>query len=83
MLIWLGKNVFGIYILQRIPMIILKNLNNGIYVERKYVFIISCFIATLFITVIFNGILKKVDMLMFKKKSDVSKGKRDESGKVF
>lgn len=83
MLIWLGKNVFGIYILQRIPMIILKNLNNGIYVERKYVFIISCFIATLFITVIFNSILKKVDMLMFKKKSDVSKGKRDESGKVF
>lgn len=78
MLVWLGKNVFGIYILQRIPMLILKNLNDGIYVERKYVFIISCFIATLFITMIFNGILQKVDMLMFKKKVDASKGRQDE-----
>lgn len=67
MLIWFGKNVFGIYIWQRVPMIILKNLRGGIYTERTYVFIFSCFIATIFITMIFNYILKKVDSRLFKK----------------
>lgn len=64
-LLWFGKNVFGIYILQRIPMNILKYFRGGIYVERTYVFILSCFLATIFLTVIFNYVLEKVDKRMF------------------
>ena len=44
-LMWCGKNLFGLYILQRIPMIVLKEVGLASY--NKYLF----FFASLAITV--------------------------------
>ncbi len=49
-LMWLGMNVFPIYIYQRIPMIAIGNLAGGDFVcNYPYVFVFVCSIATLII----------------------------------
>ena len=53
---WMGENLFELYILQRLPMLILKNYM--FVVEKKffinYVYVIACFIITLMISVIYR-----------------------------
>ncbi|WP_022779311.1 acyltransferase family protein [Butyrivibrio sp. AE3009] len=46
---WLGKYVFEIYILQRIPMMLLKNV-----VENKYVYFVVCFVITIVLSIVFK-----------------------------
>ena len=49
-LLWLGINVFPIYIYQRIPMIAMTKLfGDGFVSSRPYVFVLICMIATFFI----------------------------------
>lgn len=59
-----GSHVFSIYILQRIPMIILSNL--GLNTTNKYAFVIICFAVTVGIAVLFDRITDKLDKKIFK-----------------
>lgn len=52
LLSWFGNHVFSVFILQRIPMMILHHM--GIAAEHKYFFIIITFIITVFIAQIFD-----------------------------
>ena len=54
-LFYLGKNLFPLYILQRIPMIVLKEL--GVLASGEYLYFIYCFISTIVLTIIYNFIL--------------------------
>ncbi|MBQ6814968.1 MAG: acyltransferase family protein [Lachnospiraceae bacterium] len=47
-LIWCGQNLFWLYILQRIPMIILKHI--GFSQNNEYIFVISCVILTIILS---------------------------------
>ena len=49
--LWCGKNLFEIYILQRIPMIILKQF--GI-VSNIYVYFVFCIIITIILVLVFK-----------------------------
>lgn len=58
---FLGKHVFSIYILQRIPMMILAEKGN--IVAHPYSYFIIAFIATIVIALIFDEIIKLFDSL--------------------
>ena len=60
-----GSHVFSIYILQRIPMIILSKLGLDDY--NKYLFIVLCFIATVIMSVAFDRLTDRLDRLLFSK----------------
>ena len=60
---WLGKYVFEIYILQRLPMIIFQNI-----IVNKYLYFIICLIITLVISILFGFLENKVDGLLFNKR---------------
>lgn len=64
-LIWCGKNVFGLYILQRIPMMLLSHfrLNNNVFISVPI-----CFICTLCLTYLFNRLLEGIDKIIFLRK---------------
>lgn len=57
-LLFLGKHTFEIYILQRIPMILLQNHVGG------YAYLLLCFLITIFISVGFKKLERKVDLLL-------------------
>lgn len=61
---WFGDNLFWIYILQRIPMIILYE-NNYLSTHPMKAFVIS-FVVTIILTIIFKFIADKIDSLIFK-----------------
>lgn len=56
--LYFGKNLFSLYLLQRIPMIIFKQVGLANY--NAYLYFIVCFIATILIGNIFNKITKKI-----------------------
>ena len=64
-LLWLGKNVFNIYILQRIPMTLLSHFFNF----PSYVFVLLAFIIVVIISIMFDKLLSFVDSIFFKKKA--------------
>lgn len=46
-LVWLGQNLFPLYIYQRIPMIILSSIAGGVYAANyPILYVISCFAIT-------------------------------------
>lgn len=55
---WCGRNLFGIYILQRIPMIILKKLGLADY--NVYIYTIASFFFSLLLAYIFEILTKKI-----------------------
>lgn len=61
---WLGDNLFYIYILQRIPMIILTKY--GYINHHGYRFILLSFIITILLTFIYKNVLTRIDKLLFK-----------------
>lgn len=61
---WLGKNLFWLYILQRIPMLILQYYRITNY---PYLFFIISFIATILLAYEFSFIFQKIDKKLFKK----------------
>ena len=69
---FLGKYVFEIYILQRIPMILLQP-----YIKQKYVYFVVCFAATIVLALLFRFVEKGIDWLIdgkfLKKKSAAEK----------
>lgn len=62
-LIWLGGYTFEIYILQRIPMILLQE-----YIGNKYVYFILCLVMTLLLAVLFRRFTDVIDAKLFNKK---------------
>lgn len=60
-LLFLGKYTFEIYILQRIPMMLLKNC-----ISNKYVYLIAGFAATLLIAVAFRKLLQRLDQNIYR-----------------
>lgn len=67
---FLGKHVFSIYILQRIPMILLKKC--GMTSSHPYISFILAFIATLVIAVCFDSVMLKVDKIVFKNSKSIN-----------
>lgn len=65
-LYFLGKHLFSIYILQRIPMILLSQLGLN---SNNYLFVLLSFVVTLIISLIFDYLMNKFDSLIFKDKS--------------
>lgn len=57
-LLFLGKHTFEIYVLQRIPMLLLQNRVGG-----GYAYLILSFLATIAIAVVFRKLERKVDLL--------------------
>ncbi len=60
---WLGKNLFEVYILQRIPMILLQPYMTG----HNYHYFAACVVCTLILVVIFKKVTGKLDACIFKK----------------
>ena len=60
---FLGTNTFGIYILQRLPMIFCKHY--GIMQDQTVSLYIMCFLITCILSLAFSGILKKLDSKLF------------------
>lgn len=59
---WLGRNLFELYILQRLPMMILKPfiLTNESTSITKYIYVLFCFIFTLIIAIVYRQTVSKV-----------------------
>lgn len=58
---WFGKRVFGIYILQRIPMIVLSHFGLN---ENPFLFSAVCFAITIVIAEIFERAMDKLDLAL-------------------
>ena len=57
-LIWCGENLFEIYILQRIPMIVFKEL--GIGELNVYLYFVLCILVTLLLSLVFSFTVNKI-----------------------
>ena len=62
---WFGEHIFSFFILQRIPMLLLRHWG---YNKNPYVFVILCFIATVFLSVVFDEAMARLDKIIFKKR---------------
>ncbi len=65
---WFGAHIFSFFILQRLPMIILQYLG---FNKQPYAFILISFFATVFLSVVFDESMDKLDGIIFKKKKGV------------
>lgn len=63
-LIFLGTHLFSIYILQRLPMIVMSNLG----VENKYLFVILSIAVTIPLALLFDFAVGKIDKKVFSQK---------------
>ncbi|MBQ2775633.1 MAG: acyltransferase family protein [Clostridia bacterium] len=61
----LGKHVFSIYILQRIPMSVFNRLG---FANNNLNFFCMCFITTVFLSILFDKAMAKLDSVVFKPK---------------
>ena len=52
---WMGRNLFPLYIFQRLPMMLLKD--NSFMKENTYVLFITCLILTLIMSLIYNFVM--------------------------
>ncbi len=57
---FMGKHAFSIYILQRIPMTIMQYYD--IFKNNKYFFVVTAFCVTVIISVVFDYLIKKIDI---------------------
>ena len=60
-LAFFGKYTFEIYILQRIPMLLLRNVIHG-----SYYYLVACFVSTLILAVLFRMLTDFLDTKVFK-----------------
>lgn len=58
---WFGKRVFGIYILQRIPMIILSRFGVN---DSPFLFSVVCFALTIVLAEVFERAMDKLDIAL-------------------
>ncbi len=62
---WFGNHIFSFFVLQRIPMIVLKEVGFGKY---PYGFLILSFFVTVFLATWFDMAVEKINGVLFKKK---------------
>lgn len=67
---FLGKHIFSIYILQRIPMILLDHY--GVSDRHKYIFIISSLAISVVMAVLYDNFTSKLSQLIWKPKKNIS-----------
>lgn len=60
---WFGQHIFSFFILQRIPMLLLRHFG---FAKEPYFFIIVSFFITVFLSVIFDAAMDKLDSVIFK-----------------
>lgn len=65
-LLWFGNHVFSVYILQRIPMMLLAS--TGIAKSHKYMFLILSMMLTVFMAMVFDYITDKMWAKILRKK---------------
>ena len=66
---WVGKNLFPLYILQRLPMMFFKDIIVGetnVYVYN-WLYVLVCFVATLLFAVIYQNTIAKLIGKLIKK----------------
>lgn len=63
---WFGTHVFSVYILQRLPMMVLRHLG---FAGHRYAFIIISFAVTVVLAVWFDFAMKKLDGILFSDKN--------------
>ena len=66
-LLWLGKHTFPVYILQRIPYILFREL--GLLTFHVPLYLIVCVLGTLLLAFLFNRFTDWLDALIWKKKA--------------
>lgn len=64
-LTFFGEHVFSIYILQRLPMMVLAHFG---FNAKPIVFFIASFAITLFMALVFDSVMKKIDGVLFDRK---------------
>lgn len=65
---WFGQHIFSFFILQRIPMILLRAFG---FNKDGCFFVIISFFATVFLSVIFDAFTNKLDSIIFKNKKQL------------
>lgn len=60
---WFGQHIFSFFILQRIPMLLIRHLG---FANREYFFIITSFFGTILLSVLFDAAMDKLDSIIFK-----------------
>lgn len=61
---WCGENLFWLYILQRLPMLVLSKIG---YANHAYRFALISFVATIILTYIYSKVFGKIDYSISKK----------------
>lgn len=69
---WFGTHVFSVYILQRLPMMVLRHLG---FAGHRYAFIIISFAVTVVLAVWFDFAMKKLDGILFSGKNKLIRRK--------
>ena len=54
-LVWLGENLFELYILQRLPMKIFRDL--GLAQRNRYIYVVVCLLCTIIMSILFKKII--------------------------
>ena len=62
---WFGEHIFSFFILQRIPMLLLRHWG---YSKNAYVFVILSFFATVFLSIVFDEAMDRLDKIVFRKR---------------
>lgn len=70
-LYFFGRHLFSIYILQRLPMLVMLHFG---WDQYPYLFVLVSFAVTVPMSVAFDLLLEKADALIFKKKKTLSNG---------
>lgn len=65
---WFSQHIFSFFILQRIPMILLKSFG---YNKDGYFFVIVSFFGTVFLSVIFDAFTNRLDSIIFKNRKEL------------
>lgn len=60
-LLWLGKNLFEVYILMRIPMILFQPY----MVEHNYWYFLLCAVCTYLLVIAFSYVVRQIDRVLF------------------
>ena len=63
LLVWLGKNLFPVYMLQRLPMIIMATLLPDFTRDYSVLFILISFFVTLALAYAFNLLMSKIPLM--------------------
>ena len=61
---WVGKHVFGFYLLQRLPMILLKHF--GVNQLSAALFVSVSVLGTVLLVVLFDSVFRRMDRLVFR-----------------